>query len=220
MAYRTPDYAEIFRLLKADYIDRQVMNFLEVYLVLNGARPGALVYIEFDNVIQLFKILVQHKVYLFRFKNNVFFAVKRPLLSAANKALFEEIKADPLADHPSIGKILGYMTPMNIFAARDAGLSAYLIVEGETYTGERFKSQIAPQVVMGKTEADVRAYFKAIEAALNELKHQTAIVRIEEIKTVIEPSEPRSGRNTRKMRKNRKHRQTRRKTRRLRRRKV
>lgn len=210
MAYATPDYAEIFRLLKADHVNRQVMNFLEVYLVLNSARPGALVFIEFENVLPLFKILVKHKVYLFRYINNVFFAVKRPLLSAANKALFEEIKADPLADHPSVGKILGYITPMNITAPRDIGLSAYLIVEGETHDGIRFKSQIAPQVVMGKTEMEVRAYFAPIEAALKALKEQTAVITIEEIKTVVEPSQP----VVKSLRK------TQRKTRRLRRRKV
>jgi hypothetical protein len=210
MAHTTPDYSEIFKLLKADYVNKQVMNFLEVYLVLNNARPGALVHIEFENVLPLFKILVKHKVYLFRYKNNVFFAVKRQLLSGANKALFEEIKADPLADHPSIGKILGYMTPMNIFAVRGTGLSAYLIVEGETHDGIRFKSQIAPQVVMGKTEMEVRAYFAPIETTLNELKHQTAVVRIEEINTVVEPSKP----VLKSLRK------TRRKTRRLRKRKV
>ena len=207
MAHTTPDYAEIFKLLKADYVNKQVMNFLEVYLVLNDARPGALVHVEFDNVLPLFKILVKHKVYLFRYINNVFFAVKRQLLSGANKAPFEEIKADPLADHPSIGKILGYMTPMNIFAVRDTGLSAYLIVEGETHDGIRFKSQIAPQVVMGKTEEDVRAYFAPIEAALKALQEQTAVITIEDINTVVEPSQP----VVKSLRK------TRRKTRRLRR---
>lgn len=207
MAHRTPNYAKIFDLLKAETIDKQVTNFLEVYLVLNGARPATLIPIELENIASLYEFLAPYNVQLFHYKNKNFFVVKRRAL-AANTALFKSIQADPLGDHPAIGRILGYMTPLNIFAPRSSSLNAFLVVEGETRDGPLYKAQIAPQVVMGKTEDEVKAYFAPLIAALNALKDQTAVVTIDKITTVIEASGPRSGRKTRRGR--RKCRKTRR----------
>jgi hypothetical protein len=190
MAHKTPEYRKILDLLESTKVDSQVSHFLEVYLVLHDARPGAIISVLDDNAVKLLPLLLPYKVYLFRYSPNVYFVVKRKILTAGDRATFAKIAADPLGDHPLIGELLGYMTPMNIFAVRDTGLSARIMVRGITHNGDSFNSQVAPQVVMGKTEEMVRSHFAPLEAVLSALNTETSVVLIHDVSALIEPSQP------------------------------
>lgn len=181
-------YGALLKLLESQKINNSAYILLEIYLVVNDIRPAALLEFPTETIADIFKLLYRFNLHMMHFKKNLFFVIHRRILTAAEKERFVALKEAP-DSHKEIGKILGYITPIDITDRKNIAdeISANVVVEGLSYYGEPYTVHLAAQRIKGKKEEEIAAYFAPILEAVQNLKNYTSAIQVDSVALNIEP---------------------------------
>ena len=111
------------------YTGGQITNFLEVFLLLQGARKGVLINLDPSKIPTLLRSLNAFKINVCNYRE------------AAVKTLFLLTKSQCFGKsftHLTIGSELGYLTPLNISKARNGKEFATSIHVNVDYNGKLY----------------------------------------------------------------------------------
>lgn len=172
----------------------QLRNFLEVVLLINGARSGVLIDLDPTQIPDLARLLSPFKVHIYPHKGA--FTRTQFLISKTTSIAF---------NHISIGKALGYMTPINISsAARNGKESSVHILVDVNYNGKSYTDiQLYPQIVCGFTEDDIKHVYESAIDVLQSLDKVFSGIHISNIDLQIKDFVRPAVKKTRRQRKQR-----------------
>ena len=182
------DYKRLFELLTYRKNDSTIRDFLETFLVLHGAREGALLRIKGENIVELNTLCEKHGLVFLRYvfpESTPYEDGSSIVLVQRRKNPFEMEKlSSELARlttkkeaHVKIGERIGYMTPLNISVKNRSvkTFSASINVDVEYY-GDVFTIQLVPQLVQNKIYKEIEEYYKPIIACIPLISRLTPIL--------------------------------------------
>lgn len=168
------DYMKLLSHCDSDSLhpNQPFINFLELCLIINNARPAALVSLQTENLDLIESVVnrvgVDIDIIKWTVNYNLVFNTKH-----VTRNLVDKMK---VYNHVSLGKTLGYLTPFDLDSSNKSGsrIAAEIRVD-IMYKGHIIKNiQLAPQVIINKTEAEIDAYYKPMVDVLQALKSKFA----------------------------------------------
>ena len=182
------DYEIIYKLLSKTETPSMsaTRDFLEIVLVINGARPAAIVHVK-DNVKALNDALRRAEVVVFPHKpGSEHCFVTKDKYARYN---LPTIAAARLGDHTAIGKFLGYLTPIDVTGVRDKTKDKYsgLTVNAERW-GSVFSVQLVPQVVYDMPVGKIKDYYAPMIEVLQSYGNTFSNVIIHDIDIYVNNS--------------------------------
>lgn len=153
---------EIFENIQPKYLRWQFSEMINVGLVLAGVKNGALVYITEPTIIHKLKKSLNVQQYTQHGLEH--------LILISNKKI-PSLPPDDNQFHVKVGKILSYMTPIDIEEAV-IGIKKNVAIEiiFDKNGGKKYVTAVLSQIVVNKTDDQINAYFKKYIDAILAMK--------------------------------------------------
>lgn len=186
------DYPKLLHYCTTTSYNHTLVNFFEICLVLNKARPAALVTIKPENVPIINKLFEQFGVELHDLgkTNNICLVVD--LTSPLNNEteVNKVIRSYHYApNHVLMGKILGYMTSIDIMKNRNTTNEKAIEISVDVFDKKTSMDiQLAPQIVQDKSDDEIRAYYEPMLVVLRKLQpYISSSIIVKNIQIKIKP---------------------------------
>jgi hypothetical protein len=190
------DYQELLNYCSEYSGYRTLVNFFEICLVLNKARPAAIVNIESDNVAKINEMFERFGVQLYNLnmelnKNTCLIVDWTSPLNNEREVnkLISSFHYDP--NHVLMGKILGYMSSIDIMKNRNTSTEKSIQISIDVFDRKTSKEnnniQLVPQIAQDKSDDEIRAYYEPMIVVLRKLQSYIPSIIIKSIQVKITP---------------------------------